>query len=225
MNEIKHLAIIMDGNQRWAKKNHINIDEAYDRGLDKLIEIIKYSSEQNIHYLTVYALSTENTKRKSINTIYDIIKKRYKKIISDISQNKLININIFGEKKNLSNKLNNILEKSNIINNKSQLTVNIAFNYGSDSEFIEIIKKIIDNKIQKKDINLNLINQFRYLKDIPNPDLLIRTGGYNRLSNFLLIYLQYTELFFINTLWPDFQISELESIFLKFKNIKRTYGL
>lgn len=226
MNKINHLAIIMDGNQRWSIKNKISLETAYNKGFDKILEVTNYCIKKKINYLTVYALSTENIERKSVKLIFDLIKKKYKKLLNDISKNNLIKIKIIGEKNNLPKNLFNILEgieKNTDI--KSQINLNIAFNYGSDSEFLQIIKKIYSKKNIHKNLNYEYIKKFFYLRNIPEPDLLIRTGGYKRLSNFLLLYLGYTDLFFTDSLWPEFTIKELENIFNKFININRNYGL
>ena len=189
MNQITHLAIIMDGNQRWAKKNNLLCKKVI-KSLDKLIELIKYCIKKNIPNLTVYALSTENIKRKSINLIYSLIDNEYKKIITELSKTKSVTLKIFGEKKNLPDKLINTLSKTQISNNlTSNINVNVAFNYGSDKELVEIIKNINNDNIYSKEINSKLIRKYRYLGDIPDPDILIRTGGHRRLSNFILLYL------------------------------------
>ena len=217
----------MDGNKRWAKKKNISIKDGYLKGLYNIETIINFCIENNINNLTLYALSTENFKRKSVNLIFRIILKEYLKILSKINKDNYIKINFIGDRKklpknliNIFNKVENITKKNNILNLK------IAFNYGTDQEIREIINNIIELNIKKiTDKNSNLIKSFMYLKDMPDPDILIRTGGFQRLSNFLLLNLSYTELFFTKTLWPDFSLNELNEIVNKFKKIKRNYGL
>jgi len=217
----------MDGNQRWSKKNNISIDDGYYKGFFKLKEIVKYCIDEKIKHLTVYALSTENLKRDSVKNIFKIITSNYKEFLKEIIFDNNVKIKIIGENYNLSNRLNTIFNKiENFTVNNKELNLNIAFNYGSDQELISIINeyKNVDNNIIPND-KMKLIKSLMYLKETPEPDLLIRTGGYQRLSNFLLLYLGYTELFFTKTLWPNFTIAELKRIIKTFKKIKRKYGL
>ena len=217
----------MDGNQRWSKKNNISIDDGYYKGFFKLKEIVKYCIDEKIKHLTVYALSTENLKRDSVKNIFKIITSNYKEFLKEIIFVNNVKIKIIGENYNLSNRLNTIFNKiENFTVNNKELNLNIAFNYGSDQELISIINeyKNVDNNIIPND-KMKLIKSLMYLKETPEPDLLIRTGGYQRLSNFLLLYLGYTELFFTKTLWPNFTIAELKRIIKTFKKIKRKYGL
>ena len=226
MNKINHLAIIMDGNQRWSKKNKISLEKAYNKGFEKLLEVTNYCIKKNINYLTVYALSTENIERKSVNLIFDLIKKKYKKLLNDISKSNLIKIKIIGEKKNLSRSLFNILDEvEKNTKNQSKINLNIAFNYGTDEEVINILKKSLKIGYKPEEINTKIIKSFMYLKDTPDPDILVRTGGFHRLSNFLLLNLKYTELFFTKTLWPDITINEINDILNSYLSIERKYGL
>lgn len=215
----------MDGNQRWSKKNNLSLKDGYLEGLNKIREIIKISIEYNLSYLTIYALSSENIKRASVASIFDIMIDEYEKLLNEFKSNKEVKIKIIGEKNNLPKKIISILnslEHETINNNKLQL--NIAFNYGTDKELISIFNNIVkENKI--KNINNKIIKQNMYLSNIPDPDLLIRTGGHQRLSNFLLLKLSYTELFFTKTLWPDLSKKEIVNIFEDFMNIERKYGL
>ena len=217
--------MIMDGNQRWSKKNKLSLKDGYLEGLNKIREIINICIEYNLSYLTIYALSSENIKRASVVSIFDIMIDEYEKLLNEFKANKEVKIKIIGEKNNLPKKIINILnglEQETMNNNK--LHLNIAFNYGTDKELISIFNNIVrENKI--KNINEEIIKQNMYLSNIPDPDLLIRTGGHQRLSNFLLLKLSYTELFFTKTLWPDLSKKEIISIFENFMNIERKYGL
>ena len=212
----------MDGNQRWASINKKNKLEGYLAGLNNLKFIIDKCIEKKIKYLTVYALSSENIKRTSSKIIFNLIRNKHKEFLKELLKNHIININIIGEKTNISKDILNIF-KSLIKKKNPTINLNIVFNYGSLDEIVYIVNNFIVNKNKK--INKNSVRSSMYLGNIPDPDILIRTGGYQRLSNFILLNLSYTELFFTNTLWPDFSHNELESILLKFSKVNRNYGL
>ena len=211
----------MDGNQRWSKKNKKKIEEGYLAGFDNLEKIVNYCLTINIKYITVFALSSENIQRNSSTLIFKIIRKIYKKLLKDF-KNKRININIIGEKKNLPEDILQIFKQIKNFD-RNFLQLNIAFNYGTQYEIKSIIESFIDNNIKKLD--LKMIRKKMYLGNIPDPEILIRTGGFQRLSNFMLLNLSYSDLFFTKTLWPEFSIDELEKIFNEYSNIKKNYGL
>ena len=211
----------MDGNQRWSKKNNKKIEEGYLAGFNNLEKIINYCLKINIKYITVFALSSENLQRNSSYLIFKIIRKIYKKLLKDLN-NKKININIVGEKKNLPEDILKIFKKIKNFEHDN-LQLNIAFNYGTQYEVKNIIESFI--KDNSKKINLKMIRQKMYLGNMPDPEILIRTGGFQRLSNFMLLNLSYSDLFFTKTLWPEFSIDELEKIFNEYSNIKKNYGL
>ena len=208
----------MDGNQRWALINKKNKLEGYLAGLNNLKFIIDKCIEKKIKNLTVYALSSENIKRASSKIIFNLIRDKHKEFLKELLKKNIIN----GEKKNISKDILNIF-KSLIKKKNPTINLNIVFNYGSLDEIVYIVNNFIINKNKK--INKNSVRSSMYLGNIPDPDILIRTGGYQRLSNFILLNLSYTELFFTNTLWPDFNHNELESILLKFSKVNRNYGL
>ena len=212
----------MDGNQRWALINNKSKIQGYLSGLNNLKLIINQCIERKIKYLTVYALSTENIKRTSSKIIFDLIRKKHKDFLNELLKDDIININIIGEEKNIPKDILDIFKLS-IKKKNPAINLNIVFNYGTQDEIIYIVKNILNHTDKK--INKNTIRSNMYLGNIPDPDLLIRTGGYQRLSNFILLNLSYTELFFTNTLWPDFSHNELESILLKFSKVNRNYGL
>jgi len=212
----------MDGNQRWALINKKNKLEGYLAGLNNLKFIIDKCIEKKIKNLTVYALSSENIKRASSKIIFNLIVNKHKEFLKELLKNNIININIIGEKTNIPKDILNIF-KSLIKKKNPTINLNIVFNYGSLDEIVYIVNNFIINKNKK--INKNSVRSSMYLGNIPDPDILIRTGGYQRLSNFILLNLSYTELFFTNTLWPDFSHNELESILLKFSKVNRNYGL
>ena len=212
----------MDGNQRWALINNKSKIQGYLSGLNNLKLIINQCIERKIKYLTVYALSTENIKRTSSKIIFDLIRKKHKDFLNELLKDDIININIIGEEKNIPKDILDIFKLSNKKRNPA-INLNIVFNYGTQDEIIYIVKNILNNTNKK--INKNTIRSSMYLGNIPDPDILIRTGGYQRLSNFILLNLSYTELFFTNILWPDFKQKDLDDILLKFSKVSRNYGL
>jgi len=222
MNPINHVAIIMDGNGRWGVKNKKSRNQGHREGLNTVEKIIKESIKKKIKFLTLFAFSTENWRRpkKEINFLLDLLQNFLINKIADFHDNK-IKLKIIG-KKVFSKKINKVLAKSEKKTNQNKrLQVNLALNYGSKSELInafnEINKKRI--RINEKNINKNL-----FTKNIPDPDLLIRTGNTKRLSNFLLWQIAYTEIFFEKKLWPDFNEKDFNKILKKFKKTKRNYG-
>tara|TARA_B100001146_G_C16146467_1_gene419155 strand:+ start:469 stop:1143 length:675 start_codon:yes stop_codon:yes gene_type:complete len=222
MNPINHVAIIMDGNGRWGVKNKKSRNQGHREGLNTVEKIIKESIKKKIKFLTLFAFSTENWRRpkKEINFLLDLLQNFLINKIADFHENK-IKLKVIG-KKVFSKKINKALVKSEKKTSQNKrLQVNLALNYGSKSELInafnEINKKRI--RINEKNINKNL-----FTKNIPDPDLLIRTGNTKRLSNFLLWQIAYTEIFFEKKLWPDFNEKDFNKILKKFKKTKRNYG-
>ena len=223
MNPIKHVAIIMDGNGRWGIKNKGSRNKGHTEGLKTIENIITESLKQEIRYLTLYTFSTENWKRpkQEITFLFKIFENFLLKKTINLVQNG-IKFNVIGNKKKISKKLQKIIndsEKKTKFNNK--LHINVALNYGSKDEIITACKILIkENKvITEKNINDNL-----YTKKIPNPDILIRTGNTNRLSNFLLWQIAYTEIFFIKKFWPEFSKDDYKRILKKFRLLKRNFG-
>ena len=220
MNPIKHVAIIMDGNGRWGIKHKNSRNLGHREGLNTVEDIIKESIKHKIKYLT---FSTENWRRpkKEILFLFTLLENFLLKKIGDLIKNG-IRLKIIGDKKKFSKKLQNLLFKSEKDTSKNnKLQINLALNYGSKDEIIDAIKLSLKTKkkITKKNIENNL-----YTKNIPNPDILIRTGNTNRLSNFLLWQLAYTEIFFEKKLWPDFKKNDYKKILRKFKSLKRNFG-
>jgi undecaprenyl diphosphate synthase len=222
MNPLNHVAIIMDGNGRWGLKNKNSRNAGHKAGLDTVEKIIKESIKNKISFLTLYAFSTENWKRpkKEINYLFNLLQLFLENKLDSLNnQNiKLIILGIKNFPKKLNKLLNNAEQKTH---NNSKLQINLALNYGSKSELINAFKKIRKNK---ESINEKNINKYLFTKDIPDPDLLIRTGDTKRLSNFLLWQLSYSEIFFEKKLWPDFNEKDFKRIIKKFKRIKRNYG-
>ena len=222
MNPLNHIAIIMDGNGRWGLKNKSSRNEGHKAGLNTVEKIIRETINQKINYLTLYVFSTENWKRpkKEINYLFNLLEKFLSKKIENIHKQN-IKLNIIGVKK-FSKKLNILLDSSEkkTLKNKT-LQINLALNYGSKVEIINAFRKMSKNK---KKINEENLTQYLQTKNIPDPDLLIRTGDTKRLSNFLLWQLAYAEIFFEKKLWPDFNEKDYIRIIKKFKKIKRNFG-
>jgi undecaprenyl diphosphate synthase len=222
MNKLNHVAIIMDGNGRWGlnKKNSRNYGHL--KGLNSVEKIIKNSIRRSIPFLTLYTFSTDNWKRpkNEINFLFDLIRKSLKKNLNKIIKQG-IKVNIIGKKRGLPNDINKTIKLIQRKTKKNKrITINLALNYGSKEEIIDACKKISKMKV----INIKNFEQNLYTKNIPNPDILIRTGGTMRLSNFLLWQLAYTEIFFLKTLWPDFGEKDFNQVLNKFNKIKRNYG-
>lgn len=226
LNNLNHIALILDGNKRWAKKNKLSNVKGYTKGFENIKKIVKYSQSINLKNLTIFALSSENYKRSSVNIIYDIIYQNFENTFKELVKENGVKINIFGSRKNLPKKLVEIFKQIEIASIKNNnLNLNIAFNYGFKDEIKNILNKIQNsNKIYKFQDDKDINNLF-YLGSFPDPDLLIRTGGFKRLSNFIMYNLTYTELFFTETFWPDFSEEEFEMIIKKYSKIKRKYGL
>ena len=222
MNPLYHVAIIMDGNGRWGLKNKNSRNAGHKAGLNSVEKIIKETINHNIKFLTLYAFSTENWKRpkKEIKFLFNLLEDFLRNKIEELNKQK-IRLKIIG-KKNFSSKLNYLLrlsEKKTIKNKRLQ--INLALNYGSKVELIDAFKELIKNKDV---INEKNLKKYLQTKNIPDPDLLIRTGNTNRLSNFLLWQLAYSEIFFEKKLWPDFNEKDYNKIIKNFKTIKRNFG-
>ena len=223
MNPIKHVAIIMDGNGRWGIKKNKSRNEGHRAGLNTVETIINQCISQQIKFLTLYTFSSENWKRpkKEITFLFNLLETFLIKKINKIIE-KDIKLHFIGDLNKLPLKLQKVIKKSEKETKKNQLLqINIALNYGSKTELINTI-----NKIKKKKIKLNEknIDKNLYTKNMPNPDLLIRTGNTKRLSNFLLWQIAYTEIFFEKKLWPDFNTNDFKRILSMFKKIKRNFG-
>ena len=222
MNPLNHVAIIMDGNGRWGLKNKNSRNAGHKAGLISVEKIIEETIKRKIKFLTLYAFSTENWKRpkKEVNYLFNLLEDfLIKKIDKFNKQN--IKLNILGTK-NFSKKLNFLLKKAEKLTSKNtKLQINLALNYGSKIEIIEASKKLIKSK--KKFNELNFV-KYLQTKDIPDPELLVRTGDTKRLSNFLLWQIAYSEIFFIKKLWPDFNEKDYYKIIKDYKSIKRNFG-
>ena len=226
MNNLEHIAFILDGNKRWAKKNNVSNFIGYSKGFENIKNLVNFSLNIKLKNLTLYALSSENFHRSSLDLIYDIIYKNFSKYFEDLVIDNGVKIKIFGSRKNLPKKIIEIFENiENLSLNNNTLNLNIAFNYGFKDEIKKVLNRVKSNSLE---INLNNEQEINKLFDIgkfPDPDILIRTGGYKRLSNFIMYNLTYTELFFTDTLWPDFSEKDFHDIINEYSNISRKYGL
>jgi len=223
MNPIKHVAIIMDGNGRWGIKHKNSRNSGHREGLNIVETVIEECIKENIKYLTLYTFSTENWKRpkKEINFLFDLLENFLTKKIDNLIEKK-IKLKFIGELNKLPKNLKTLIKASEKkTSQKSIIQVNIALNYGSKNELIKSIKLINKKKI---DINEKNINKNLFTSKIPDPEILIRTGNTQRLSNFMLWQLAYTEIFFEKKLWPDFKKKDFKKILIKFKLIKRNFG-
>ena len=222
MNPLKHVAIIMDGNGRWGLKYKNSRNAGHKAGLKTVEKVIKETLRNNIRFLTLFAFSTENWKRpkREINYLFSLLENFLINRIEELHKQN-IKLKILGSKK-FSPKLNKLLNYSEKKTSKNtKLQINLALNYGSKLELINAFKKInrSGNKVSEKNLERYLLT-----KDIPDPDILIRTGNTKRLSNFLLWQLAYTEIFFNKKLWPAFTEKDFKKIIKEYKNIKRNFG-
>ena len=222
MNPVKHVAIIMDGNGRWGLKYKNSRNAGHKEGLNTVEKIIKETIKNKIKFLTLFAFSTENWRRpkKEVNYLFNLLENFLENRISDLNKQN-VKLKIIGVK-NFSTNLNRLLIKSEKKTSKnSKLQINLAINYGSKYEIINAFKNL---QKKKEKINEKSFEKYLLTKNIPDPDILIRTGGTTRLSNFLLWQLAYTEIFFERKLWPEFNNKDYDRIIKKFKKIKRNFG-
>lgn len=229
-NELKHIAIIMDGNGRWAQKRNLPRSAGHKKGAETLQEIVKGASEMGIKYMTVYAFSTENWKRdkEEVDYLMDLLRQYLKNELKEINEQggKILFI---GERNMLDKDI--VAQMENIekqTSNNDKFTFVVALSYGSRAEIISSVKKIsslvANGDMSVEDIDENCFSSMLYTHNIPDPDLVIRTSGEQRISNYLLWQIAYSELFFTKTLWPDFTMAELKEIVNDFNSRERRYG-
>ena len=219
----KHVAIIMDGNGRWGLKKNKTRNYGHLRGIETVEKIIQASLKKRLKFLTLFTFSTENWRRprSEINFLFKLLENYIEKELEKLIKQS-IKIKIIGNLNKIPSNLKRKLKKVEILTKKNfKLQINVALNYGSRQEIVFTLKKL--NK-KKSLINEKLISQNLYTKNIPDPDILIRTGNTNRLSNFLLWQLQYSEIFFEKKLWPDFNQRDFYKILEKYNKIKRNFG-
>ncbi len=220
MNKLNHIAFIMDGNGRWGKKKRQGRNFGHLKGVETVKRVVNESIKFKIPIVTFYVFSSENWKRpkSEVKFLFKLIKRYFLQEIESVMKQG-IKINIFGELTRLSSDLKIVLRKTvNLTKKNKKITVNLAINYGSKNEIIRAVKKM-KNKITIKNLEKNL-----YTNKITHPDILVRTGGHQRLSNFMLWQLAYSELFFLKKLWPDFNSRDLRKIIQNYKRSKRNFG-
>ena len=223
MNKINHIAIIMDGNGRWGRKKRKSRNFGHINGIRVIEKLVKDSIKIKIPILTFYTFSTENWRRpkKEINFLFKLIDQYFVKEINNLVKNN-IKINIIGNIKILPKKIRLRLTESIRRTNKcKKILINLAINYGSKDEIVEAVRSIRRKKVP---ISIKNFENNLYTKNLPDPDILIRTGGKKRLSNFLLWQLAYSEIYFIDKLWPDFNITDYHRVIKHFKKVKRNFG-
>ncbi len=226
----KHIAIIMDGNGRWAKKRGMPRTFGHKKGAENVVKITRAMKDSGVRYLTLYAFSTENWQRSEdeVKALMDLLREYLDKEFKEIMENN-VRIIFIGERDMLSDDIQKkiaYIEKESAKN--TDLTLCIALSYGSRQEIVYAVKQICEgvknNKISISDVSADLISKNLYTADIPDPDILIRTSGEQRISNYLLWQLAYTELFFTKTPWPEFDKDELMEIIEQFNQRERRYG-
>ena len=222
MNKISHIAIIMDGNGRWGKKRNKGRNFGHLNGVKTVKKIVQSSIELKIPVLTFYVFSTENWKRpkSEINFLFKLIINYFKKELNNVILNG-IKINITGQINKLPLKIKSTLKEVVKFTKKNKkIVVNLAINYGSKIEIVNALQK----SKNKRKISVNSLNKSLSANNLPDPDILIRTGGHKRLSNFMLWQLAYAEIYFLDKLWPDFNTKDLKRVINNFKKVKRNFG-
>ena len=225
MNLPNHIAIIMDGNGRWGKKKYNNRLLGHEKGIKNIKNIVQFCIKKKISHLTIYALSKDNLKKRNkseINNIFDLLKNYLHKNIHYFKKYKIY-INFIGEIQQLPSSVKKMLISSSdeLKIFKSKLTLNVAINYSSKTEILNVVKMLAK---KKKKFSILNIEKYLFTSLSGHPEIIIRTGGYKRLSDFLLWQAAYSELFFEKKLWPDFKVADLQNILNKFVKIKRNFG-
>ena len=222
--DIKHIAIIMDGNRRWAKEKNLPSAMGHKKGVDSLKATMRACDDFGVKYLTVYAFSTENWNRKpeEVNFLMDLLGQTLKNELKEMDENNVV-ISFIGDTTKLSNNLQKILSNAvETTKNNTGVHLQIAFNYGSRAEIVHAINEIIKN--QETEITEETISKYLYTKDIPDPDLLIRTGGEMRISNYLLWQIAYSEFIVRTEYWPEFNKEKLAECIVEYNNRNRRFG-
>lgn len=223
----KHVAIVMDGNRRWARRRGLSDIKGHEKGADTLEEVVDECEKLGIKALTIYALSTENIKeraKREIMAIFGLMRRGYHTRLKKMIEAG-VKVTILGEIAGLPKTLKKIISEVKKTHIRSEsIKLNIALNYGGKKEILEAIKDIVRQGIDVKKINETQVERHLYTNGQPDPELVIRTGGRSRLSNFLLWQTAYSELYFTKTLWPDFDASELKKAIAWYKDQKRNFG-
>ena len=221
---LKHIAVIMDGNRRWAKEKNLPSMVGHKKGVDALKKTMRACDDFGIKYLTVYAFSTENWNRKpeEVNFLMDLLGETLKNELKEMDENNVV-ITFIGDTSKLSDKLQSILKNAvETTKNNTGVNLQIAFNYGARDEIVHAVQNIVNDGV--KDINEDIISKYLYTKNIPDPDLLIRTGGEMRVSNYLLWQIAYSEFIVIPEFWPEFNKEKLAECVIEYKRRNRRFG-
>ncbi|MBE7706586.1 MAG: isoprenyl transferase [Cyanobacteria bacterium SIG30] len=224
--DLKHIAIIMDGNRRWAKERMLPSAMGHKKGVESLKDIVKSAHKFGIKYITVYAFSTENWKRpeEEVTFLMELLATTIANEVVELDKNN-VKLKFIGDLNGLSKKLQKILKDAEEkTKNNNGVNLQIAINYGSRLEITNAIKEIIKKGYKEEEINEEIIKNHLYTKNIPDPDLLIRTGGEKRISNYLLWQIAYSEILVTNVYWPDFKENELTNAIKEFSERQRRYG-
>lgn len=223
---LNHIAIIMDGNRRWAKEKNLPSALGHKKGVEALKTALRACNDFGVKYLTVYAFSTENWKRKQeeVDFLMDLVAVTLTNELSEMHKEN-VQIRFIGDLTRLSEKLQKVLNNAvNTTKNNTGVILQIALNYGSRDEITNAVKQIVHNGIKEENITQNLISEYLYTKGVPDPDLLIRTGGEQRISNYLLWQIAYSEILITPKYWPDFDKKLLAECIEEFKLRQRRYG-
>lgn len=224
--DLKHIAIIMDGNRRWAKEKHLPSAMGHQKGVDSLRSTMRLFDKFGIKYLTVYAFSTENWNRKKeeVEFLMGLLAKTLLNELDDMHKEN-VRIRFLGDLTKLSKNLVDIVKNAeNKTKDNTGVNLNIAFNYGSRDEITNALKAIVQEGLKSEDITEETVSNHLYTKDIPDPDLLIRTGGEKRISNYLLWQLAYSEIYVTDAYWPEFDENELSKAIVEFEHRNRRFG-
>ena len=223
---LKHIAIIMDGNRRWAKEHFLPSMMGHKKGVDALKKITRACDDFGVKYLTLYAFSTENWNRKKeeVDFLMDLLATTLKSELDELNQNN-VKMNFIGDLSALNQNLQDILEKSiEVTKNNTGVVLTVAINYGARDEIIHAIKNIIKDGKKEDEITQELVSNYLYTKNIPDPDLLIRTSGEKRISNYLLWQIAYSEIYVTDTYWPEFDKEKLAQAIVEFGLRQRRWG-
>ena len=223
---LEHIAIIMDGNRRWAKEHFLPSMMGHKKGVDALKKITRACDDFGVKYLTLYAFSTENWNRKKeeVDFLMDLLATTLKSELDELNQNN-VKMNFIGDLSALNQNLQDILEKSiEVTKNNTGVVLTVAINYGARDEIIHAIKNIIKDGKKEDEITQELVSKYLYTKDIPDPDLLIRTSGEKRISNYLLWQIAYSEIYVTDTYWPEFDKEKLAQAIIEFGLRQRRWG-
>ena len=223
----KHIGIIMDGNRRWAVRRGLTAMEGHEAGVKALIEIVEHCLELGVETLTIYALSTENWRkraRKEVEGLFNLLLRAVEEKKEEYKE-KGVKVAVIGDFQAFPRKVvRAIREMLAVVKTHERLKVNVALNYGGRDEILRAVKKIVEQDIPTKEINEEMFGKFLYTNGEPDPDLMIRTGGQERLSNFLLWQLSYSELYFTDTLWPDFSPRKIDQAIAEYQRRERRFG-